>query len=253
MENLLCLVSNGVQFSMGNGKDVTVSCSIEELSTSPQKRSLVNSVSIRATSSDHSDNSVAQQYAGKMLKVNVIDGGIGVPDHKKHSLFRVNRQGVRHTGGCGLGLFTLQQRVEQLGGCCGMQDRADGVNGSHFWFQIPYVPDSTVFEDAPSSRAGEASVVVPYPPNVSTTQTQGSKSIKNVLVVDDSLLIQKTCKRALSTIGLEISVASNGVECLEKVEANDYDLVLMDVQMPLMVGWTVTISLLVFIYCFCYC
>ena len=72
--------------------------------------------------------------------------------------------------------------------------------------------------------------------------TKASKELsfdhKNILIVDDNLLNIKVAKRALQDFDFTIDEAFNGIECLEKVKENKYDLILMDIMMPVMSGET---------------
>ena len=78
------------------------------------------------------------------LIVAIEDHGVGVPEELRESIFQPFRQAQRHTGGTGLGLYSLFKRMEALGGDCGVRARSDGQAGSVFWFSFPYRPDTTV-------------------------------------------------------------------------------------------------------------
>ena len=78
------------------------------------------------------------------LVVTIEDHGVGVPEEQRETLFQPFRQAQRHTGGTGLGLYSLFKRMEALGGDCGVRARSDGQAGSVFWFSFPYRPDTTV-------------------------------------------------------------------------------------------------------------
>jgi hypothetical protein len=60
------------------------------------------------------------------------------------TLFQPFTQAQRLTGGTGLGLFSLAQRMKALGGHCGVQRREDGLEGSLFWFAMPYRIDDSL-------------------------------------------------------------------------------------------------------------
>ena len=76
------------------------------------------------------------------LIVTVEDHGVGVSEELRETLFQPFRQAQRHTGGTGLGLYSLFKRMEALGGDCGVRARSDGSAGSVFWFSFPYRPDT---------------------------------------------------------------------------------------------------------------
>ncbi|RYH29111.1 response regulator [archaeon] len=76
------------------------------------------------------------------LKIEIEDHGIGLSEDVMGSLFSPFRQAQRLAGGTGLGLFSLAKRIEALEGFCGVKKRRDGLEGSLFWFSIPYRPDT---------------------------------------------------------------------------------------------------------------
>jgi signal transduction histidine kinase/ActR/RegA family two-component response regulator len=176
----------------------------------------------------------------EMIMVEVIDHGIGIPDDEKKRLFQPFKQAQRRAGGTGLGLFSLSKRIESLGGSCGVSDRLDMETGSRFWFTFPYRPDTTVALNRDTSRrslqVSSRSLSSPRQLGLPRDELESTGSPRNILLVDDSELIQKTSVRAFRNAGFDIDVANNGLDCLEKVECGSYQLVLMDMQMPVMDG-----------------
>jgi len=96
--------------------------------------------------------------------------------------------------------------------------------GSEFWF---------------TARFGEgtaaASAPAPEPVNAGAALSQRHAGAR-VLLVEDNPVNQELAVELLQSVGLEVSVAGNGAEAVEKVQANEYELILMDVQMPVMDG-----------------
>eukprot|EP00981_Chlorochromonas_danica_P005546 scaffold1129_cov164-Ochromonas_danica.AAC.11 len=92
-----------------------------------------------------------------MLRVEVEDEGIGMPEQAMADLFSAFKQTQRLAGGTGLGLFSLAKRMEALQGHCGVMKRRDGRSGSLFWFRFPYREDRiTTHHKAPCSpRLGQ--------------------------------------------------------------------------------------------------
>lgn len=87
-----------------------------------------------------------------MLRVEVEDEGIGMPEQAMADLFSAFKQTQRLAGGTGLGLFSLAKRMEALQGHCGVMKRRDGRSGSLFWFRFPYREDRiTSHHKAPCS------------------------------------------------------------------------------------------------------
>jgi CheY-like chemotaxis protein len=177
----------------------------------------------------------------------VEDSGIGIRHEERMGLFQPFKQAQRRAGGTGLGLYSISKRVEALGGGCGVCDRRDGASGSCFWFDFPYRPDDTIvmtslsreeLVEAPKVDDSIQGVGFTFPranmqPNNLFCTTP---SEKRILLVEDSLLIQKTTCRALLKEGYLVDVAQNGLECLKMVKKQDYAFILMDIQMPVMDG-----------------
>lgn len=160
----------------------------------------------------------------------------------------------------GLGLFSLQQRIDALGGRCGVMERADGKAGSLFWFSFPYRPDSSSSSGVPESPSAAAArtalainsnsrrsmlmssggPAVVLPSNLSTPLTNRSKhaSFLTILLVDDSLPILKMIQATLEKMGHQVITAKNGAKALAEMkrlvggecDASELDVVLMDLQ-----------------------
>jgi CheY-like chemotaxis protein/signal transduction histidine kinase len=75
------------------------------------------------------------------LRFEIEDTGIGMSDEAMASLFNAFKQTQRLAGGTGLGLYSLAKRMEAMNGRYGVMRRRDGLQGSLFWFSIPYRPD----------------------------------------------------------------------------------------------------------------
>jgi PAS domain S-box-containing protein len=152
-------------------------------------------------------------------RFSVSDTGIGIPEVAVDRLFQrfVQADGSisRKYGGTGLGLAISKRLVEKMGGEIGVQSRL-GV-GSTFWFEIP-LP--------------EASQAAPDLTPVDLEQAGGLR----VLLVEDAEANQELVSTLLRAVGIEVDLAVNGAEAIEAVKTKAYDLVLMDVQMPVLGG-----------------
>jgi CheY-like chemotaxis protein len=176
---------------------------------------------------------VAVSRKGKVLSISVTDTGIGVAPDKLAGLFQKFEQAdastTRRYGGTGLGLAICKQLADIMGGRIGV-DSTVGV-GSTFWFELP-LPVSNA-QDEPENEATLANRLAAAAVPVT----------ESVLVVDDNMVNQKVATQMLAKLGYQVSVAGDGVEALRAIDAGDFDLVLMDVQMPVMDGWEATTEL----------
>lgn len=150
------------------------------------------------------------------LRFEVTDTGIGIDVAQQHLLFQrfsqVGRSTHRQFGGTGLGLAISRHLVEAMGGTIGVDSRIGA--GSTFWFTTPC--EETQLQVA--AKAGE--------PIVDAT------SRARILVAEDHAIIREIAEAMLTDAGHEVVVVQNGAEAIAALEASDFDLVLMDVQMP---------------------
>lgn len=159
------------------------------------------------------------------LLFSLKDTGIGVqPQHLSRlfgSFTQVDNSSTKKYQGTGLGLAISKKLVEMLKGKIGVESK--WKQGSEFWFEIPAIAIKKE-----NSYNNEKILL---------------KEILNgfrVLLVEDNLINQKITKMTLEKEGCIVDVAGNGKECLEKYHNKYYDLILMDIQMPVMDGLEAT-------------
>ena len=155
----------------------------------------------------------------------VQDTGIGIePDVLAH-LFQPFSQAdgsiTRRFGGTGLGLAISRQLVELMGGEIGVQ--SESGYGSLFYFRLPFARAEQQAE-SPASALGD----------------MGDLQGKRVLLVEDNDINQLIAQSLLEQAGMIVSVANNGQEAVLATDAEEFDLVLMDIQMPVMDGLEAT-------------
>jgi len=163
------------------------------------------------------------------IEFKVIDNGIGIPDNEIHKLFKVFSQidqtTQREYGGTGLGLAISKSLVEMMDGEIGVTSKI-GV-GSTFWFNV-------MFE-----KTDNVSNTVPTLNNNDVTLKKSNKSL-SILLVEDNLINQKVATGIIKQLGHNVTIAGNGKIGVDLYKANNYDIVLMDIQMPIMDGFTAT-------------
>jgi PAS domain S-box-containing protein len=167
-----------------------------------------------------------------LLRFAVRDTGIGIPEHKLGKLFQsfsqVDASTTRRAGGTGLGLAISRQLADLLGGEIGVTS-VEG-KGSEFWFTALCRQQTPVAEDL-SVREEETALGL--------RDFQGA----SILLVEDNLVNRELALAILEQWNLRVQVACNGMEALQALREADYDLVLMDIQMPKLDGLEATATL----------
>jgi CheY-like chemotaxis protein len=168
------------------------------------------------------------------LTFTVADSGVGIPDDKKHLLFQVFSQvddsHSRVYGGTGLGLAISREIVERMGGK--ITFTSEEGKGSTFVCTIPLNTHEEK-QDIVATTSVEPQ---------RSAEVAGSEEIgiKRLLVVEDDITIRQVLGLMLKRSNFEVDFAENGEEAVEVWEKGEFDLVLMDVQMPGMNGFEAT-------------
>ncbi len=161
------------------------------------------------------------------LRVTVSDTGIGIPRHKQGSVFDLFTQSdssiTRRFGGTGLGLSIVTKLVRMMGGRVWVE--SEEGHGSRFHVTLTFArpsPGAVLDPEFNPVRAGTA------------------PSSLHILLAEDTPVNQVVTVTIMEKRGHRMSVARNGREVLEKLEKERFDLILMDVQMPVMDGLEAT-------------
>jgi CheY-like chemotaxis protein len=157
----------------------------------------------------------------EFLRFEVEDSGIGIPEDRQHLLFKdfsqVDSSTSRRYGGTGLGLSICRRLAEAMGGTIGVSSEPN--RGSVFWFTI---------------RSQETEV--PEGMAKATERTELHGHSRRILVAEDMPMNQIIIEAYLRRAGHQVTLVGNGAEAVEAVRRGGHDLVLMDMEMPVMDG-----------------
>lgn len=169
--------------------------------------------------------------SGYMVKIEVADTGVGVPSDKLDTIFdsfsQADASVTRKYGGSGLGLTIVKQLVELQHGT--IQVKSQEHKGSNFIVRIPY----------PYGKA-EHLKKTSIPKASRAPQTKGGLNSVHVLLVEDNDINRLYAKSILVKWNCSVDISENGLVAIEKIKNNFYNVVLMDVQMPVMDGYEAT-------------
>lgn len=161
------------------------------------------------------------------LLTEIIDTGIGIPQDKQNLIWEAFKQASSTTnrlyGGTGLGLPIVKSIIETMDSQVKVD--SDVNKGSRFYFKIN-------LKLASSQELYKT-----------TQKKEHNFNGKKVLLVEDNEINVLVVKQILEKANLKTEVVNNGLSAVKMVKENDYDIVLMDIQMPIMDGYTSTIEI----------
>ena len=167
-----------------------------------------------------------------VLHMYVRDTGIGIPPEKQQAIFGSFEQAdgstTRKYGGTGLGLAISRQLVELMGGRIWVESKPGCGSTFHFTIKLGWRPDtglSDVCADNPALKNERSQCEV------------GGVNIFNILLAEDNAVNQKLAMRILEKASHVVTLVDNGAQAVQAVENGSFDLVLMDIQMPIMGGF----------------
>lgn len=157
------------------------------------------------------------------LKFSVKDTGIGIPENKLKTIFKrftqAEQSTTRRFGGTGLGLNIVKQLVELQN--AEIHVKSSEGRGSEFFFVLDY------------KKADYAEIAA-------ASSLEENLGKLKILLCEDNALNQKLVKNVIYNFGFELDIADNGQAGIELLSKNEYDLILMDLQMPVKDGYQTT-------------
>jgi signal transduction histidine kinase/CheY-like chemotaxis protein/HPt (histidine-containing phosphotransfer) domain-containing protein len=166
---------------------------------------------------------VAETEDDYSLKFSVKDTGIGIPENKVNTIFdrftQAEESTTRRFGGTGLGLNIVKQLIELQNSEIHVKSKPE--RGSEFFFTITYKKADHIETE-------------------SETLLNEKPGKLKILLCEDNALNQKLAKNVIQNFGFELDIAENGQEGINLLSKNKYDLVLMDLQMPVKDGYQTT-------------
>ena len=163
-----------------------------------------------------------------ILKINISDTGIGIPPDKIKNIFDPFTQSSNNTariyGGSGLGLNIVKQLIDLMHGSIAVKSQMS--IGSEFTLTLPLMK-----AEKKTIRTEKI---------MATEDTLASIGPLNILIVDDIRINQFLAQTILHDFGFKSDIAENGKIAIKLLKENNYDLILMDLQMPEMNGWDAT-------------
>lgn len=193
---------------------------------------LINYIGNAIKFSDHGEIRVSAKLVSRdgrtcKLRFLVRDQGIGIRQDVQKNLFQPFEQAdsstTRAYGGTGLGLAICRKIVEETGGQVGVE--SEPGKGSEFWF---------------TTRMGITDGKAPVQKDELEADEAERLRDREILLVEDNEVNQMVARELLSRAGVKVTVASNGREALQVLGNQNFDAVLMDVQMPIMDGYEAT-------------
>jgi len=161
------------------------------------------------------------------IRFDVKDTGIGIPKDRLKTIFNDYTQAspdtTRKFGGTGLGLTICKRLIEIQKGKLHVRSK-EGL-GSNFSFTLTYELDTNSSEQPIQSKQ-----------HLDTSKLKGI----NLLLVEDNPSNRMVATSFLEKVGIKVSTAEHGEQAVEKVQQKNYDIVLMDLQMPIMDGFDAT-------------
>ncbi len=169
---------------------------------------------------------IIDYQSNHQLVISFLDTGIGIsPEYIPHifdSFSQEDASASRHFGGAGLGLYVCRKLVELMGG--NIEVVSELGKGSEFIVTLPLTLATKTAAEEIAVKTVSPDDAIQFIP-------------RSVLVVEDNEITQKIVCEMLKNYGFEVFTAINGLECLCILQQRSFDVILLDMQMPLMDGY----------------
>ncbi|WP_378952797.1 ATP-binding protein [Pelosinus sp. sgz500959] len=177
---------------------------------------------------------VIEQYEKQIkLRFIVTDTGIGIPEDKLDKLFKrfsqVDDSNTRQFGGTGLGLAISKKLIEIMDGEIGVESK-ENLGSTFFFTAVFELPKEEIKEIKKDSTDNQP---IPY----------DNEDIKKVLLAEDDMVSRNMVTIMLKQKGFEVTAVENGIEAVSAFEKNKFNVILMDVNMPYMDGYSATATI----------
>ena len=187
---------------------------------------------------------IGLEEKGKQVLAFVEDQGPGLPkDQSPDQMFALFARGKDKPGKAGLGLYFCKITVERWGGTIGAETKPKG--GTRFWFRLPRAAKTTrdaIKKEAQRGPRGQDAPSAPQTSSMAVTRPRLDKPARSlrILVAEDTDENRELVSELLKKRGHSVVAVSDGRQALDELEKNQYDIVLMDEQMPRMDGLEAT-------------
>ena len=159
-----------------------------------------------------------------IVQFTVRDTGVGIPENKLETIFesfkQVNSSYTSKAGGTGLGLSISKKLVDLMGGS--LEVVSEEGRGTTFYFSLPFGESNMVSDRKKKKKQSKSELGL------------------HVLLVEDNRANQEIAKGFLTRWGITVDLANHGEEAVEKIVSKAYDLMIIDVRMPVMDGYEAT-------------
>jgi signal transduction histidine kinase/CheY-like chemotaxis protein len=172
----------------------------------------------------------------QLVRFSVSDTGIGIPPDKQEMIFEPFSQAdtstTRKFGGTGLGLTICARLVSMMGGIIWLESEIGRGSSFHFNTRLKTSVKAALMEDKNGSER-----------SLGDPEERRPAEPLNILVAEDNPVNQRLIVRLLEKRGHKVVIAGNGRDAVEAAGLGEFDLILMDVQMPVMGGFEATAAI----------